>query len=449
MKKLILFLFLIGSLSTFSQEVPKLETYTLKNGLKIYLMQYGKIPAVHMRLVINAGKKNEAPGQQGYSEITSALLLLGNSKYTEEEQNNLAFVLGGDLSSNSGKDYTSVSANFLSKDIDKGMDLFSSAILKPLFKKERVEQIISYYKDYNNPSKMDISALASVFGNLFLYGIENPLGRNYYKSQLQKITPEMLREFHKFNYAPKNASVIICGNFNADEVKQTVEKYFASWQSEYGEVNGVSLNMPQIKKKEIAFIHRSKATQCALQWIKTAPSLKDKDLQAFEIANYIFNRLLFVEIREKGGKTYSIGSSHSTSRFSNLMQIGCSVRNNEMLNTINLFDKTLQDFSMATITSEDVDNAKRNIKTTTVSSEMPESVLNFYNPLIYDFQKRKNYIADLEIVTFEDVKKAIKKYYTPSVYKLIIAGDELLVAEQLNKINGLVKLKPGDIEKDN
>ena len=91
MKKLILILLAIVNVSGYAQEVPQLETYTLKNGVKIYLMKYGKIPAVNIKFVINTGEKNEAPGQQGYCGLTVNMLLKGNSKYTEEQQNNIAF----------------------------------------------------------------------------------------------------------------------------------------------------------------------------------------------------------------------------------------------------------------------------------------------------------------------------------------------------------------------
>ncbi len=449
MKKLILIVFALITISGYSQEVPQLETYTLKNGVKIYLMKYGKIPAVNVRFVINTGEKNEAPGQQGYGEITAKLLLQGNSKYTEEQQNDIAFKLGGDLNHDVNKDNTAITANFLAKDFDQGMDLFSSAILHPGFKKEKLDLMISQYIDYNTPSKMDVANLADVFMDLFVYGSSNPLGRHYYKAQLKLITPEKIKEFHDFNYTPKNSSIVVCGNFNSADVKAIVEKYFGAWQSTYGEVNGVSLDMPQIKKKEIAFINRASATQCALQWNKIGPSLKDKDLLAFNIANRIFNVVLFSEIREKGGKTYSIGAGLAASQFSNLLTTACSIRSDEMLNTINLFDKTLQNFSLASFTKEDFDKAVIGLKVSVMSSEMPSAISSIYNPLLYDFNKRKNYLTDLEAVKMEDVQRVIKKYFTPDVYKLVIAGDESLVSAQLNSIKGLTRFKASDIEKDN
>lgn len=449
MKKVLIIILSALISFAYAQETPTLETYTLKNGLKIHLLHYGKIAAINVRLVINTGKKNEAPGTQGYGEITSSMLLKGNTKYTEEAQNDIAFKLGGELSATSDYDYTNVNANFLAKDFDAGMDLFSSAILKPLFDKGKLDQEISYLVDYNTPAKMDIAMLASVFSRLSVFSTANPLGRYYYKKQLQEITPDKLKEFHSFNFTPKNTAVIVCGNFNTNEVKTVIEKYFGAWQSVYGEVNGVALETPSIKKKESAFINRGNASQCALQWNKIAPGNKDKDYMAFRVANSIFGRYLFSEIREKGGKTYSIQSSYQATQFSNMFLISCSVRNEELLNTVNLFDKTLKDFNATPITQEDFDKAVTGIKIGIISSELPAEVLAFYNPVVYDFNKRKNFLSELDALKLEEVQKSIKKYFTPDVYKLVIAGDESKVGEQLKNIKGLVKFSPDDLEKDN
>ncbi|MDF2451554.1 MAG: hypothetical protein K0S26_1058, partial [Bacteroidota bacterium] len=213
--------------------------------------------------------------------------------------------------------------------------------------------------------------------------------------------------------------------------------------------NGVSLESIAIKKKEIGFINRNGATQCALQWNKMAPAVTDKDQLAFSVANAIFNEVLFKEIREKGGKTYSIGSSQKTGKFSNTLMIGCSVRNEELFNTIELFDMALAAF-YSTAISETI--FKESIYKRIVSvkrMESPEEISTFYNPLVYNFEKRKNIINELNTLTVDDVNKVIKKYFTPDAYKLVVAGDESKVTTQLTKINSLKRFTAADIEKDN
>ena len=81
--------------------------------------------------------------------------------------------------------------------------------------------------------------------------------------------------------------------------------------------------------------------------------------------------------------------------------------------------------------------------------ESPDEISNFYNPLVYSFDKRKNFINDLNALTLDDLNKVIKKYFTPNVYKLVVSGDESKVKDQLTKINNLQRFSPADIEKDN
>lgn len=448
MKKIIYFLLILPTLLA-AQQIPQLETFSLKNGLKVYFLKYGTIEAMNVKVVINSGKKNETPGQQGYNGLVADLIMQGNKKYSEEDQDDKAFAIGAEFRCGADFDHTRISANFLSKDANTGFDLISAAVLQPLFNKDKVDQQISQTIDYNNPAKMDIAYMAYIYSNLNIYGLDHPLGRTYYKKQLNTITVEKLKEFHSFNYTPKNTKIIVTGNFNSTDVKTIIENYFGSWQSAYGETNGVSLDHPSIKKQEVFFANRPGATQCALVWTKNAPAVKDKDALAFTIANFIFNTVLFKEIREKGGKTYSIHSRHNYSQFSNLVNISCSVRSTELFNTIELFDKTLQNFSTANFTQQEFQNQITRFKTELLSTEYPDQIANLFDPIVLDFNKRKNVLNDLNNLKMEEVQKVIKKYYTPGIYKLAIAGDETVVSPQLEKIKNLKRYTPADLELKN
>lgn len=449
MKKTILFILVLFVSVTKAQLIPGYETFTLKNGLKVFLLQYGKIPAINVKLVLNTGKANEAPGQQNYSDLVANAILMGNTKYDLEMQSNKTFALGSTLSASSTNDNTIMQLDILSKDLDEGLDLMSSAILSPVFPKEKMDLFISQNIDFNSPTKMDIAQLADVFSNYFIYGSENPLGRYFYKTQLQKVTPEVIKEYYEFNFAPKNANLIVCGSFDPSTIKATVEKYFGAWKSVYGSASSVNLESPTIKKREIAFVNRNGATQCALQWNKVAPSVNDKEALAFLVANDLFNVYIFQEIREKGGKTYSINSAYKPSKYSNIFSVSCSVRNNELFNTIELFDKTLLTFHTKAVSEESFKASINKRLVNLKRMESPDEIASFYNPLVYNFEKRKNIVSDLNALTIDDVQKAIKKYFTPNVYKLVIAGDEMKVTDQLQKFKEYKKLTSLDIEKDN
>ena len=114
-----------------------------------------------------------------------------------------------------------------------------------------------------------------------------------------------------------------------------------------------------------------------------------------------------------------------------------------------MFDKTLSNFNFTPIDESTFKEAVYKRIIALKRMESPDEVSNFYNPLVYNFEKRKNSLADLNTLTLDDVQKAIKKYFTPSIYKLVIAGDESKVSEQLAKLSGLQKFSASDIEKDN
>ena len=442
--KLLILLFVAPLFS--GAQTPELNTHTLANGVKVYFLKYGKIDAMHISVMVGSGKKNEAPGQQGYNSMVATLLLKGNTRFKMEEQNDRLFAIGADVDVEAGYDYTGLSANVLSKDADEVLTLLSAAIKEPLFEKEMVDQHLSILRNYNQADKMDIGQIASIYSGYVIHGKESPFGRHLNKNQLKATTVEKIKEFHQFNFIPKNTHIVVCGNFKNKDVLGLIEKHFGNWQSTYNSLNSVSFDQPRIKKRELYFANRTAATQTALQWNFKAPSIKDKDYLSFVIANQIFNQILFKEIREKGGKTYNISSMPLNTQNTDLLIVRSSVRSEEVNNTIALFDKTLNDFNNGGFTQEEFTNEITRFKTHLMAIEFPDEIIEFYNPVIYDFKKREKLLKDVEKIKMEDVKKVIQRYFVPESYKLVIAGDEKILQTQLAGIKGLKKLGVKDLE---
>ena len=429
-----------------AQSFPEVQQFQLPNKLKVYVIPYGEIPTTEVTLFINCGQKNEIPGQQFYSEIVANCLNLGSEKYDRTQLQDELFKLGTGISASSNENYTTVSARFLNENLEQGFDLFSSVIMKPLFPDEELKQYISQTVDFNNLNKMDIGNLASVFSNLSVYGINNPLGRYFYKDQLIKITPVILKDFYSFNYTPGNSRLVICGKTDLASAKLLAEKYFTSWTAPYGEVNGVNFSIDPIKKVEIGFINRSGATQASLQWNKSGPQPLTKDADIFRVANNVFNQVLFKEIREKGGKTYGIRSSYDPGSGSSVFSITTQVRSEEVENTMVLFDQTLKHFFENGINREQFSKAIKSMEKSIVGMDDPSSWAQFFNPILYpNIDARKNIINQINLITLDDVNKIIKKYYTTDSYKLIIAGREDVIAPLIPQWNTLKKYSSNDI----
>jgi zinc protease len=70
---------------------------------------------------------------------------------------------------------------------------------------------------------------------------------------LQNATVEDVKAFHKKFYTPTNATLVITGDFNKDEVKTLVEKYFGEIPG--GEIIEKRGSMPAVLDKTIQLYH--------------------------------------------------------------------------------------------------------------------------------------------------------------------------------------------------
>ncbi|MCX6294871.1 MAG: pitrilysin family protein [Bacteroidetes bacterium] len=441
---------LIVKSASFAQGNLPVEEFKLKNGLEVKMIHFGTIPAVSITCFVNVGQKAETPGQQYLATLTSSSLLLGNEKYSRVEQDNVVSKLGSGINTSSNDNYTEIAMRFLNKDATAAMDLFSNVILKPKFPTEDIKQQVEQTLNYNNPYKMDIGSIASMFSNYVVFGTSHPLGRHFYATQLNKITSAQVAEFYKFNYTPKNTKIILVGNFDNAEMKAMIDKLFGNWNAAYGENNGAAYEVQSISKKEYFFVNKNKATQTCLNWNKKAPDAGSKDAILFKLANNAFNSLLFDEIRGKEGKTYGINSRFNEANNSGFYSVSTQVRNEVAYETTVSFDRVLKQFYDTGITQSELDKAKETLKNDRKSIESPVDLIGFYNPILYkDINKRNEYVQTIDALTLDQVNKIVKKYFTPDSYKCVLVGDQTILDPQLQKIKDLVKLPVTSIEKDN
>jgi zinc protease len=439
---------LLPGLAPAQTGFPAAEKYKLKNGMEVIIADYGTLPVTSLSLFIKVGQSNETPGQQALSELTVGALRYGSQNYDRLAQDKLISEMGGSFNTASYENYSEVNFMFPNKDMDKAVEMMSDIVLKPKFPQEDIKQQVEQMLNYNNPAKMDISALAKVFTNYFVFGSSNPLGRYFYAAQINKLTTAQIQEFYKFNYTPKNAKLVISGKTDREKIKKLVEQYFGGWTAELGETNGAVYETPAISKKEYAFVNKARASQAALRWTKKAPATGSKDVVPFRLAAYLFNKVLFEEIRAKEGKTYGINMLYDDENNAGVYNIASQVRNEVMYGTIQSMDRVMKEFYEKGMTEDQLKVAKAILKNEPASIESPLQFSGFINPLLFDYNKRKEFAAEVDKTDLATVNKIIKKYYNPDSYKLVIAGDETALSEQLSKITGLQKLSLKSIEVD-
>src|SRR5690606_19186005 len=146
------------------------EIFTLKNGIRI-LFKPSISPISHCCLIINAGARDEKPGEPGLAHFIEHLLFKGTGKRNTTQILNRLEVVGADLNAYTTKEYTCLHASFLNEYLERSMDLlqdiaFFSAFHESEMEKEKgviIDEILSYE---DQPEE----AIADDFENILFEG---------------------------------------------------------------------------------------------------------------------------------------------------------------------------------------------------------------------------------------------------------------------------------------
>src|SRR5437868_4537532 len=141
----------------------KLPPYTrevLPNGTVVYLMPKGGLPLVTFRVLVKGGDESEPSSIAGVSGLTAALLRQGAATHTKDQFSEELDALGGTFGAAANEQSTSIGAEFLKKDFDKGLALIVDAVLHPTFPeaevvKERARRLDSLKALKDNPGSIN------------------------------------------------------------------------------------------------------------------------------------------------------------------------------------------------------------------------------------------------------------------------------------------------------
>ena len=220
---LILFIF-IASLLSAQTKVEDVKTFTLKNGMKFFVLEDHSIPNANMYFFYKVGSRNEYPGITGLSHFFEHMMFNGAKKYGPKMFDIVMEAAGGANNAYTNKDVTVYTDWFPTSSIETMFDLEADrighlALDDKMVESERgviMSERITGYENYNEvllSDQLDAVAFMAHPYRWPVIGYESDI-RNWKKSDLQ-------RYFDTY-YAPNNSVVVIVGDIELAEVK----KYF-------------------------------------------------------------------------------------------------------------------------------------------------------------------------------------------------------------------------------
>ena len=183
------------------------QTFKLKNGIQVLVVEDDKLPVVTYSLRIDRNPIIDGE-KVGVSTLLSAMLGNGTTNIPKDEFNEEVEFLGASVSVT----FSGGSANTLTKNNSRVLELWSDAIINPLlteeeFDKEKAKLLESLKADINN-----IDAISSRVSSALSYGKNHPYGEFTTEQTIENVTFEDVIEYHKKYNIPNNAYIVVVGD---------------------------------------------------------------------------------------------------------------------------------------------------------------------------------------------------------------------------------------------
>jgi len=208
----------------------KFSQYTLPNGLRVIMHEDHSTPIVGINLWYHVGSKNEVIGKTGYAHLFEHMMFQGSRHYDDNYFNPIQEA-GGTLNGSTNTDRTNywevVPSNFLETALFMEADRMGG-LLDVLNEAKLANQrdVVKNEKRQNYDNRP--YGLVGAKINETLYPPSHPYHWLTIGSldDLTKASIPDISDFFRRYYTPNNASLSIAGDFNPQQARQWVEKYF-------------------------------------------------------------------------------------------------------------------------------------------------------------------------------------------------------------------------------
>ena len=351
----------------------KYNTYTLDNGLRIiHLPSDSKV--VYCGYQINAGTRNEEPGEEGLAHFCEHVTFKGTERRKAWHILNCLESVGGDLNAYTNKEGTVYYSAILKEHIARAVDLLSDIVFHSVYPQaeidKEVEVICDEIESYNDsPAEL----IYDEFENILFKG--SPLGHNILGTaeQVRRFTTEDALRFTQKLYRPDNAIFFAYGDIDFKKLVKLIGRALADSvgnKKSVSSVKSVGLeNYPSVGE-EIAgqTIVVQKNTHQAHVMIGTrAYDVNDDRRMPLYLLNNMLggpgmNAKLNLALREHNGLVYTVESTMVSYGDTGTWSIYFGCDEHDVKRCLRLVRKELDKFMQKPLSEAQLKAAKKQIK---------------------------------------------------------------------------------------
>lgn len=421
---------------------PPFADFTLKNGLRVILVEDRKQPIVYFRTLIMSGSAADG-NAVGAATAVSGLLQKGTKSRNADEIAEKLDYYGAELGASGGNDNINITISCLKKDMKDVLPIYFDVIKNPSFPKDELEKYRSQTLSGLKSLKRSSAEPGRRLGRRLTYP-GHPYGNFETEETVNALTVSNIEQYHSANFVAANTLLAVVGDVTKEEITALLEKNIGDWKK--GERAKIYFPpLPETKGMNFSLVDRPNSVQSTLRLQRLAMTKTDPD---YEKASFLaaiwagngligFQNRLFQNIREKHGYTYTPGGS-----LTSLLDRGVLVGVAEVRNSVtdSALDQMILEYRR--LSSENIPESELNFAKGLVTGkylmELADPQATSAKALdIIQYGLPKDYYsgypARVEKFTAEELRKTGEKVYPPNDLNVLVTGDASKIISKLER----------------
>ncbi len=291
------------------------HVFTLSNGLRVIHLRDAS-PVVYCGMGINAGSRDEAPGDEGLAHFCEHVTFKGTSRRKAWHVLNCLERVGGDLNAFTNKEDTVYHAAILRDHLPRAVDLLTDIVLHSTYPQaaidREVEVIADEIESYNDsPAEL----IYDEFDNMLFDG--HPLGHNILgeADRIRQLTTADARRFTALHYRPENMVFFAYGDISSTRLIKLLERATSDFPAASPRLPDLDAGTAELPRYVPAtrVVDRGTHQAHVMVGCRAYSIHSDRRIPLYLLNNILggpgMNARLNIALRERRGLVYTVESS--------------------------------------------------------------------------------------------------------------------------------------------
>ncbi len=412
-------------------KLPQYHKSQLNNGLTIYLMEQHEVPLIYISALIPCGAINDG-NKNGLAYLTAESILYGSKNYSKQQIEETFEYYGASISTSASAEFIKINASFAKQHQEILLPIFQDVIINPTFPDNEIEKRKQRLLVELDQAKESPRQVIRSYFNKFIFAnheLGNPIQGT--KSGIASITADDLKNFHSVFFNPSNSAIAAVGDFNTEQMKQSILNLFQVWQpGNINVANPTSAPNIQFNKSRVLLVNKNDARETTFLIGAKGVSRDNPEFTEIQVINTIlgdrFTSWLNEELRINSGLTYGVRSAFVPFKSIGTFLISTFTATKNTEKAIDLALNVLNRLHTTGISEEVLSSAKNYLKgqfppnyETSGSLANLLTAMHYYN---FDESYINYFEKQVDELSVSKANEIVKKYFPKENLQFVIIG---------------------------